>query len=228
MLATSSFQNEMNSGSRVGAEDGGDAGSMASAMAARANVHSQLRRVFEEGALFVTPVRGLVAGRGLSFEPHPPPLDDAEREAIETALAASTLTARVEQLRRERQRSVMHNTSPRNAPARWPADTEHWDATGLMTPDIFFPFPIPIPLLLPQPAVTSQGGEWAVRAVPAHEHAAPESLSEEQKQCSVCLDAMVAGAMVKTLPCAHTFHAACIDNWLIRRTTCPCCRVNIC
>lgn len=210
---------------------------MVAAMAARANVHAQLRRVFEDGATFVTPVRGSAA-------PHPPPLDDAEREAIAAALAASTLTARVEQMRRERQRAGVHDASPRTAPARWPADTEHWDGAGIMAPDIFFPFPIPIPLPPPAflraalastggndsraAAVDSQGGEWAVRAVPAHEHVASENLSEDQKQCSVCLDAMATGAIVKTLPCAHTFHAACIDNWLIRRTTCPCCRVRIC
>ena len=32
--------------------------------------------------------------------------------------------------------------------------------------------------------------------------------------CVICLDDFQAGARVKTLPCGHLFHDACIDQWL--------------
>merc|ERR1712216_282781 len=36
----------------------------------------------------------------------------------------------------------------------------------------------------------------------------------ESVQCSICLELMVVGAEVRTLPCMHQFHCACIDRWL--------------
>ena len=45
--------------------------------------------------------------------------------------------------------------------------------------------------------------------------------------CSVCLEAFVAGDMVRTIPCFHTFHQHCIDDWLSRRTVCPICQLNV-
>lgn len=34
------------------------------------------------------------------------------------------------------------------------------------------------------------------------------------ERCTICLDDMVPGCKVKTLPCMHVFHAKCIDKWL--------------
>lgn len=31
----------------------------------------------------------------------------------------------------------------------------------------------------------------------------------------------------KRLPCAHAYHTACIEHWLQRHNTCPCCRAEI-
>jgi len=39
--------------------------------------------------------------------------------------------------------------------------------------------------------------------------------SSSEAQCSICLDAMSAGAEVRTLPCMHVFHRKCIDQWLM-------------
>ncbi len=35
-------------------------------------------------------------------------------------------------------------------------------------------------------------------------------------ECSVCLIPMKEGDVLKELPCGHTFHAKCIDQWLTR------------
>lgn len=32
---------------------------------------------------------------------------------------------------------------------------------------------------------------------------------------------------VRTLPCGHTYHAACIEQWLTHKTTCPSCRSRV-
>ncbi|MBX7067120.1 MAG: hypothetical protein K1X28_07805 [Parachlamydiales bacterium] len=43
--------------------------------------------------------------------------------------------------------------------------------------------------------------------------------------CVICHDSE-AGAM-QALPCAHTFHEACIQPWLNQRGTCPTCRFQV-
>ena len=43
--------------------------------------------------------------------------------------------------------------------------------------------------------------------------------------CAVCQEDFGGNELHRELPCTHTFHAACIDPWLLRRSpTCPLCR----
>ncbi|KAL3792415.1 hypothetical protein HJC23_001533 [Cyclotella cryptica] len=42
--------------------------------------------------------------------------------------------------------------------------------------------------------------------------------------CSVCLESYRVGDEVRTIPCFHTFHTACIDPWLAERAECPICK----
>lgn len=45
--------------------------------------------------------------------------------------------------------------------------------------------------------------------------------------CLICVDDFVDGDRVRTLPCGHNFHPACIDPWLLDRSTaCPSCRLS--
>lgn len=51
--------------------------------------------------------------------------------------------------------------------------------------------------------------------------------TDEQSQCSICLEAFNAGEKVyrtSALGCDHIFHCECIVEWFMRRDTCPCCR----
>ena len=42
-------------------------------------------------------------------------------------------------------------------------------------------------------------------------------------ECSICLSSLNDGEL-QWLPCAHVFHAACIQPWLIRSPECPECK----
>ncbi|CAL9246272.1 unnamed protein product [Arabidopsis halleri] len=48
--------------------------------------------------------------------------------------------------------------------------------------------------------------------------------TEDELTCSVCLEQVTVGEVVRTLPCLHQFHAGCIDPWLRQQGTCPVCK----
>ncbi|KAL1194942.1 E3 ubiquitin-protein ligase SDIR1 [Cardamine amara subsp. amara] len=48
--------------------------------------------------------------------------------------------------------------------------------------------------------------------------------TEDELTCSVCLEQVTVGEIVRTLPCLHQFHAGCIDPWLKQQGTCPVCK----
>jgi hypothetical protein len=52
--------------------------------------------------------------------------------------------------------------------------------------------------------------------------------SGSSKLCSVCLEDLEDGEMVRQLPtCKHLFHVDCIDMWLHSHSTCPVCRCDL-
>jgi len=52
-------------------------------------------------------------------------------------------------------------------------------------------------------------------------------LPEELRTCCVCLEDVHCGDRVRTLPCLHTFHAPCAEEWLQKKKTCPLCQFSI-
>ncbi|CAI9092375.1 OLC1v1027595C1 [Oldenlandia corymbosa var. corymbosa] len=48
--------------------------------------------------------------------------------------------------------------------------------------------------------------------------------SDDELTCSVCLEQVNAGELVRSLPCLHQFHVNCIDPWLRQQGTCPVCK----
>nr|XP_043617930.1 E3 ubiquitin-protein ligase SDIR1 isoform X2 [Erigeron canadensis] len=51
--------------------------------------------------------------------------------------------------------------------------------------------------------------------------------SEDDLTCSVCLETVNVGELVRSLPCLHQFHAECIDPWLRQQGTCPVCKFRV-
>lgn len=53
------------------------------------------------------------------------------------------------------------------------------------------------------------------------------SAQEPSQECALCLEEYVPGETVTRLNCLHAFHVACIDPWLEKNSTCPCCKFDL-
>ncbi|WKX94230.1 hypothetical protein Q1695_011469 [Nippostrongylus brasiliensis] len=42
-------------------------------------------------------------------------------------------------------------------------------------------------------------------------------------ECAICMVDFEHGEKVRFLPCMHSFHQTCVDDWLMRSFTCPSC-----
>tara|TARA_B100001105_G_C22332466_1_gene417530 strand:+ start:472 stop:900 length:429 start_codon:yes stop_codon:yes gene_type:complete len=53
-----------------------------------------------------------------------------------------------------------------------------------------------------------------------------DKLLVNKKTCLICLNLYKEGEYKRCLPCNHTYHKRCIDEWLIRckKMSCPLCR----
>ncbi|CAM8898063.1 unnamed protein product [Rhodiola kirilowii] len=49
----------------------------------------------------------------------------------------------------------------------------------------------------------------------------------DELTCTVCLEQVNPGELVRTLPCLHQFHVNCIDPWLRQQGTCPICKFRV-
>lgn len=46
---------------------------------------------------------------------------------------------------------------------------------------------------------------------------------KKNRECVICMIEFAIGDPVRYLPCMHTYHTDCIDDWLMRSFTCPSC-----
>lgn len=46
---------------------------------------------------------------------------------------------------------------------------------------------------------------------------------KKARECVICMGEFAVGDAVRYLPCMHTYHMMCIDDWLMRSLTCPSC-----
>ena len=45
----------------------------------------------------------------------------------------------------------------------------------------------------------------------------------ESEMCSICMDDLLGGEVVRRLECGHVYHQQCVDVWLAKRAVCPLC-----
>ena len=53
------------------------------------------------------------------------------------------------------------------------------------------------------------------------------SLNNDSKNCTICLEYFKKGDKVIYLPCIHFFHEMCIKNWIKIKQFCPVCKLEI-
>ncbi|XP_076371485.1 RING finger protein 11-like [Tachypleus tridentatus] len=46
---------------------------------------------------------------------------------------------------------------------------------------------------------------------------------KKSRECVICMGEFAVRDAVRYLPCLHTYHTTCIDDWLMRSFTCPSC-----
>ena len=52
-------------------------------------------------------------------------------------------------------------------------------------------------------------------------------LSEEKKECIICLATFKKSDKITLLPCTHMFHSHCVESWLKVKDYCPVCQIKI-
>lgn len=51
-----------------------------------------------------------------------------------------------------------------------------------------------------------------------------EKVTMGEGPCSICLQDLLFVGVPTRMPCSHVFHARCLLEWFVRKTTCPMCR----
>ncbi|KAM7532899.1 hypothetical protein Aperf_G00000128657 [Anoplocephala perfoliata] len=52
-------------------------------------------------------------------------------------------------------------------------------------------------------------------------------ISEGFDQCAICIEIFKPHDLIRSLPCRHMYHRACIDPWLLKHRSCPLCKQNV-
>ncbi|KAH9776103.1 RING-type domain-containing protein [Citrus sinensis] len=67
-----------------------------------------------------------------------------------------------------------------------------------------------------------------LKQIPCFEYKAAADRGSSPVDCVVCLENFRMGDKCRLLPnCRHSFHAQCIDSWLLKTPICPICRTRV-
>lgn len=66
-----------------------------------------------------------------------------------------------------------------------------------------------------------------IDALPTRTFHAAAAKDEEDLRCQICMEDFEEGSELRTLPCFHLFHSACVDQWLKVNSICPTCRHKV-
>uniref|UniRef100_A0A5B7BV41 Putative RING-H2 finger protein ATL56-like n=1 Tax=Davidia involucrata TaxID=16924 RepID=A0A5B7BV41_DAVIN len=66
-----------------------------------------------------------------------------------------------------------------------------------------------------------------IKRLPCFDYKLEEGENNRPMDCAVCLENFKLGDKCRLLPnCKHSFHAQCIDSWLLKTAICPICRTG--
>ena len=67
-----------------------------------------------------------------------------------------------------------------------------------------------------------------LKKLPCYDYVTMQEEEESNAaECAVCLETFRAGDKCRMLPeCRHSFHADCVDSWLLKSAFCPTCRTS--
>ena len=63
--------------------------------------------------------------------------------------------------------------------------------------------------------------------IPESEIEDTSQLSEDKRECIVCLTNFRKSDKITILPCTHMFHSFCVETWLKKKDFCPVCKIKI-
>ncbi|KAJ4845275.1 hypothetical protein Tsubulata_038161 [Turnera subulata] len=67
----------------------------------------------------------------------------------------------------------------------------------------------------------------SLEMLPCYSYTASEA-DKKRHDCAICLSDFKVGDRCRLLPvCQHSFHALCVDPWLLGTGTCPLCRDSV-
>ena len=67
----------------------------------------------------------------------------------------------------------------------------------------------------------------AISSLPVSKVGDPQSLPDDKRQCSICLEDFESGDDRTSLPCLHGFHTECVNRWLKSNGICPVCKTSV-
>jgi len=69
-----------------------------------------------------------------------------------------------------------------------------------------------------------QSGSTSIAELNSNDNAPVE---DDRVSCRICMENYEHAVEIKTLKCFHMFHAECIDEWLLRKPSCPLCCTDV-
>lgn len=86
---------------------------------------------------------------------------------------------------------------------------------------IYYPAPYSSSLLVSQLAEEKQ--IQIAKRIGLIQHLPTGTYDGGPRECVICMVEFSKGDSIRFLPCLHTYHVHCIDDWLMRSFICPSC-----
>ena len=55
----------------------------------------------------------------------------------------------------------------------------------------------------------------------------PHLEASDSGSCCICIQDVEKGEQITVMPCSHTFHSSCVDEWLVQKASCPICKATL-